>query len=786
MSTPTDTRPTPPAVAAGTDESPPRPTPSGRAAGTYAGRLVAWCDPEWLWFLGFALLPAVLGGLIGDRQKASFFFGAAVYAAALKWLGWVVLGRRMAGPRLGVLFPVELFAGLATACVWFYARNAVGALWPASYGLGELGVLPPLLAALHLFGAARKAVALARSGQRWRPTAREVLSRAALYAPFWGGLAVILWRVSGSLNPQTIDPIFHAFAARTYVETGLTQPHPFVGATLPYPSAFGAVNAVAMSLAPLPAAQALNLQHVFWYVAAVFLLAVTPALLVGRWFRALGLVPLVFLVFLPLYALYPDSRYSATPRQLTMALLPAVGVLPVLAPARGGYSFAAAGAVVAVLGILAGAMNPACVPFAAFTVLVALTTFVVRARRALGQHLAKAFALHAGLVGVAALLVLGCDQYYGPRLRHALGRSAAPPPVASDAGPEGGGLAPLAPPSPQPEVGFSLAAGLRALAPVKVLGLAENATLTRGGRNEEVLGWTGHWPYQGLPGFGLAAAAVLAGLVVARRRRGQALPAGVALLTLFALGCGLTWLACKAATLFMIGGLISAGAEPEILRVYLGFMLLRWDLVLLFAVLCAAGLSLHLLAEKARPGRRLLLPLAGVLAGLLLATGIGSGRWPRAGEPVLSPEPMYVVTADDLTLVDWCDKHLPRERGLIGMAAGVGRTGVNREEEHVTGVGGVSAFLLRGKQGNYCFTVRSLEGARWYDGYSRHVRDNFDPGWCLENGVRYFYVSPVGRRINPGIDRAIETGRLRELHAAGESGVYEVVGEGVRSGTGVR
>src|SRR5579884_1464678 len=284
-----------------------------------AAWLAAVTDPEWPLFAAVLLAPAAACLALGDARRASFFFAAAVYAAVLKWLGWAVLGRLSPAQPRFLLFPAELFAGLAVACAWFYVRNALGFLWPSAYGLGELAILAPVLTVMHLYAATRGLAAWRWPGQGWRPLAALALTRLAVYAPFCGVLTVILWRVSASLNPQTIDPIFHACVGRAYVETGLVRPHPLFG-TLHYPSGFGAVNAVAMSLAPLSAAQAVNLQHVLWQVTALYLLVATVLLLARRRPGAAGLLPVGFLLVVPLYSLHPDNCYSGTPRQMAVAL----------------------------------------------------------------------------------------------------------------------------------------------------------------------------------------------------------------------------------------------------------------------------------------------------------------------------------------------------------------------------------------------------------------------------------------------------------------------------------
>jgi hypothetical protein len=740
------------------------PAPARSAAeGVLWGRL---CDPEWLWFLGFGLLPAALCAGIGDLQRASFFFGATVYASVLKWLGHLLLGRFIPSPRPDILFPIELFTGLAVASVWFYLRNVVGGVWPASYSLRELAVLAPLLAGVHILAAVWR---FPNDARAWGRVVRDLLIRAAVYVPFWGAIAVALWQVSGSLNPQTIDPIFHAFAARTYVETGLTQPSPFLNRTLGYPSGFGAINAVTMAMAPLTAAQTVNLQHVLWHITALFLLAVTPALLVGRWFRLLALAPLAFLVPLPLYALYPDDCYSGTPRQMAVALLPAGCVLALLAPARSRWSLVPACAVIAVLAGLTAAMNPACVPFAGLVLLVSLTILAVRAYRTPGQSLIRTVLVQTGLIALAALLILDGDPYYGRRLRRVLRPTSAPAATARDAD--------VAADTPARVSGLGLSpmAGLRSISPLKVLRLADNATMTHGGNNEKVIGWTRYWQYAGLPALGLAAAALLAALVFSRQWQGAVLPRGVVSLAWFAAGCGLIWVLGKVTMLVLIGAITGTGVEAELLRIYLGFLLLRWDVLLLFAVLCPVGLALHLLGRSARPGLRLL-PLGGLILVVVLLAGFTVGGWPRAGGSIVRLETVYLTTPNDVALVEWCNNNLPPEKGQIGMAADVGQAGPHRTERFITGVGGMPAFLLYGKYGNYRFTLSSLGEGRWYRGYRDHVQHTFDSDWCLQYGIRYFYVSPIGRRFNPALVEAIDRKQLLPVHAEGDSELYEVVG----------
>ena len=82
-----------------------------------------------------------------------------------------------------------------------------------------------------------------------------------------------------------------------------------------------------------------------------------------------------------------------------------------------------------------------------------------------------------------------------------------------------------------------------------------------------------------------------------------------------------------------------------------------------------------------------------------MTAGIVSGDWPPAGTLVLRSSSLHVVTPDDLTLVEWCDENLPRDRGLIGMAAGVYHAGSHRAEKHVVGLGGAWPFRCTASKG---------------------------------------------------------------------------------------
>jgi len=304
----------------------------------------------------------------------------------------------------------------------------------------------------------------------------------------------------------------------------------------------------------------------------------------------------------------------------------------------------------------------------------------------------------------------------------------------------------------------------------RVFLLAPNETASRA--HEESRIWAEREPYTAFPIVALATAAAALGLVLRDRRGGRVLPAGTPALIGFLLGSTAVWLIGKIVFLSLNGLTLGARWEAQMLRAYIGFLLLRWELLVLFAIACAAGLILFLFAERLRSVPRLLVRVAFVLV-FLVPHAPGLLTWPPCGDVVLRPGTTFDTTPNDLALVAWCNEHIPPEKGRIGMAAGMMRAGLRNEEDHFFGLRGMPAFLLDGKWGNYCFTLRSLEKTDPAD-YRVHVRDEFDAAWCLQNDVRYFYATPLGMDANPGIRRAAEDGSLKQKIQFGDSVLYEV------------
>jgi hypothetical protein len=752
MTTPAHTRP---AEGAGS------PLPGLPRLGRAATALAAVADPEWPLLLAVMLVPAGLALVAGERQKASFFLGTAVYVAALKWLGWAVFGRRTTARPRYLLFPAELFAGLAIACAWFYLRNLVARLWPASYGLGELAWLFPALLVLHV------AALLFRARSLIAPGCLAALGeRLALYAPFAVVLTAALWSVSAVLGVQGTDAMVYTFQARIYRTEGIDFAVPPTHLAISYPSGFGAINATAAALAPLTVLQAFHLQHVLLCVAALFLVTTTVAALAGRPLPLLHSLPVPFLFLFPLYALHPDVLYPGVPKQAGPPLCAAVCLLPLLAPVGGRTTFFLAASVVGILAVLAAALNPACVPYALVASVVAGAVLLVRGRAHLRLPFWQTAAGLAGIGVVAAGLVFGCDLYYRSLVRGVLGQNADSGPIS----------VPATEPTALPPR-FSPLQGARGLASVNPIALSPLETTTDlvWLPAERLMGWDRRWPAQTLPVAALALTLLaLAGLVP---RQGRAATFRDPLVRLL-LAVLVMWLGLKYALTFGIAGL---SRVPEhylagLLSVYLRYLLLRCEFLLLFALVGTAGARLFLTLERhqANQARRAAIVVAAA-CWLLPALGLAAG-FAVSGFAVIPTTDRFAVTEDDLRLAAWLGDNVPPEKGVVGLAAEPFTAGRDGVEHHMVALGGGHALPLYGRHYNFRFVLGELEGDNGA-AYRRHVRDRLDVSWCLENGVRYFYVTPKGLagRKNPGLERAIADGHLRPVVRFGESVLYEVM-----------
>jgi hypothetical protein len=721
------------------------------------------------------MVPVVLFGVVGLRTSASFFLGVAVYLGVLKWVGWILLTRRSERPAVAIpSFPIELMGGLAAVCAWFYVRNLVAGQWHLGYGLGELSALAILVIAGHLAATCWRIVRFP-----WRDSAaraefgRTLLRRTAWTAPVCFLLTVSLLSISMSLSVQSSDPIFHAYTARWFYSDGVFGTVESNGPGLAYPTGYGAMNATALALSPLNVVQSINAQHVVWLCVALYLIATTVAARAVRPLAWLPWLPVAFAAIFPIYALFPDVCYEGTPRQVAPALLAGVCLMPLLVRPATRARLCVIIAVETVLSALIAALNPACIPFAAAALLFAL---IVHGWRSAQDFKKSALALIPAmlvLIALLGILVIICDPYYLGMLK----RYRKPAPVESAA------LAladertdvPTAPEWHEP-TGFSRERALAASASVRPWELTPVATMVPLAPEHKPLL---RWPYGVVQRIVLAVSFLLGGLalvpVVLRRPAASTARPFAPLL----IGTLCLWLLAKYLFSALAAGVMGDGAEAELFRTYVRFLLLRCELLMLFTMLAsgAAACYLFVTALALRPVVRMTILLPGLVAlgSLVLVAGqtLTSGRFliPRCES--------FAITEEDRRLVDWIDANIPPTRGKVALAATTFHSGHGWDEHHLYPAGGAVAPVFYSRQRNYRFAIPGTEGEAGYQDYLAHFQKHFDAEWCLANEIHFVYVTRLGLEQNPGLAQAVKEGKeLRPLRQEGTSVVYEVVKEG--------
>jgi hypothetical protein len=827
-----------------------------------------WCDPQWLPFMAFAFGPAALCLALGEWQKAKFFGGAAIYLGVLKWLGWVVLGRRRFPADRHPLFPAEIFCGLAVACAWFYARNLVGWLWPASYSLRELGWLAPLVGAVHVVSGLA-GIEMRRRCQREPISWLGVLDRAAMYVPFWFILTLALWDIAASLNVQATDAITHAFQAKVYLQKGMFFSHFNGDRPFNYPSSLASINAITASIAPLTVVQAVNLQHVVMLVLALFLITGGIAERARRPLPCIQSMPLAFLSFFPLYALYPNYFYEGLGRQTAPALFAAICFVPAVAPAADVRSFYRLLGVVAMLSVLGLVMNPACFPFAMLGGMVALGVSWGRGKREFGQSAYRVTGALTLFTALVLALVLSCDGYYRGLLTNRGQRTPVAPLNAvgkAEGGTNGRWMDP--PPQPSPTQGegvafptrgrgdrttspargqgvFSVEEAIRLAGSVRPLQVGSPTLEKRATETPDAGDWSNQKARHVLPWAALSLA-ILAGAATGVGAGSKA--SGNRPLLRMVLTCMVIWLALQYGATFLAGGIVPSTSRSSMLRGYIIYLSIRCQLLVGFTAVLAAAVALYLqvlagarrlllegsaagaalpLALFAQSGAidndswiqwlpsidyrsvqqaELLLLLVVFACGLFViyqtAAGVRRGASLRNSLPVAGGVLLYLcpfavvlfnpttggmvtlrphlngdekITSEDLRLVDWVDSNITPKKGLIGLSPWPFEGPFGREDRFMHPFGAAQALLLYGKEYNLCFCQQDPSRRQGYDDYAEHVQVAFDADWCLENNIRYFYVSHGSILVSPGLGQAIEQGRLKLLRQRGACGVYEVV-----------
>jgi hypothetical protein len=277
----------------------------------------------------------------------------------------------------------------------------------------------------------------------------------------------------------------------------------------------------------------------------------------------------------------------------------------------------------------------------------------------------------------------------------------------------------------------------------------------------------------------LAACAVgasLAFLWALFRNPGLPVRRGLAWLALS--GAGL-WLGLKFGIGFMTGGMSREWWDTWQLARYLAFLHVRVEILLVFAVGLSGVLfaltTLHALGGARATG-------CGVLGFALLASLTAPNDLARLATPLsrgLVVDPAAEqgrISRDDLDLVAWMDGHLPREKGLVGLACVVGwPLDPKASDLLICPYGGAQAVLHYARHENWCFYMHELARPFGFFDYVERIRDDFDARWCLDQGIRYFYVSRNALAFNSGLSEAIRNGTLVPLRESGDSTLYQIL-----------
>ncbi|MEI6233389.1 MAG: hypothetical protein WCT04_10070 [Planctomycetota bacterium] len=711
---------------------------------TLTSALLLCADPTWLAFALVISLPAlfnlacIVAGHASSRvvriDQFYFFAGMAIYISVLKWLGWNMLSRHLPADTKRfhhLLFPAEIFCGLALVVAWFYVRNFIAFFWPASFGIVELSALKYAALALHI---------IAVFATRRIPTRITLLENAPavfMYTLFALCLFLAFRDVSSALHVQSSDPLCHAFLARMYLQTGtFNNGNPAI-----YTTGFGAINAVAVTLAPLTFVQAIALQHIVLTLATLSCVTGSIAFALRRNLPLLhaGIIP--FLCLFPLYNLRPWDHYEGTPRQAAPALLAALCILPTLYSTLSRAPFFFIQFSVAMLAWLCVALNPVCAPFVLILTPLSLAVFCFQTRRA-SQSLLRTIVTYFVFVVIIGTVVLACDPYYS---RLISSRHNVRPDVAGQTR------------ASQP-ISFSVTEGAKQIASTPLL--AFNVSIEEPFDLFPPLRW--------LPAAAalFAVAAFTLSRLISKSTTARPLQVGLA-------AAFIAWIALTSGTAFIIGGLApnTQSWDCQTLQTYMGLLLLRTQLVALFFILAASStlLVVTLDAVSVRTKQIVLAAATCTVAAIFPFERVYDLR--RSAVTVANTGRLGSVTHDDIKLVAWVDEHLARESGLLALGCTAYHIG---PEKHLYPYGGSQAVILYGRLTNICFFSCDPSQKFGFDEYMAHVENGFDAQWFLDHSIRWFYIKGDIRAFDPALDNAIKSGALRPLQTIGDSCIYEI------------
>jgi hypothetical protein len=222
------------------------------------------------------------------------------------------------------------------------------------------------------------------------------------------------------------------------------------------------------------------------------------------------------------------------------------------------------------------------------------------------------------------------------------------------------------------------------------------------------------------------------------------------------------------------GGLAPSSASWDllVLRIYVALVLLRMQIVLLYFMLVAGAALIYVAMDRlTRPARCAALACAAAVGAMVLPIGV-MRDFRKSGFTIAVSPFNGSITHGDLALVEWADCNLARTPGLLGLGGTAYRVG---PEKHLYPFSGAHAVVLFGSRTISCFLRANPRSQFGFDVFLGHVESGFDTRWCLDHGIRWFYIQDELLSISRSLDQAVKDGALEAIQTRGESSIYKVV-----------
>jgi hypothetical protein len=701
------------------------------------------CDPDLPCLFIALLIPVILTGIAGKNIQAHFYFGTAVYVITLKWIGWLVLGRdKESSPYT---YPLHIFTGLGIILCWFYLRNAIGKFIPLTYGVWEIKLLPLGIICIHLFVLIR--------GLLNKPKFDLLIAikRIIPFFPYVMLLHIVLKHMAKLLNTASTDPLVQSFLAHAYLQDGVfTKTISYgEGEGLIYPSSFAAINAITSAISTLSASQAVNLQHPFILITALYLVTSFIGKHMGRSSFLLLLLPFLFLWCFPVHNLYPTLNYEGTPRQASIGLFIAITFMPLYQSTLSRATYIILVSASSILTVIIIGLNPSCIPFAAAFLALGIVIDVAVQNQLSGRY----FLRRVAVSGFALIFMLTIFLSVDPYLKRTFFPSDQP--VQNK----------------EQSVNFSLQQSVSHLREIKPLQVSTDVPhQTRFNIDVLVL--------IAILQFALCILLYkfrLPHIEEGKGKQARAFCAITAIIILFLI-------LLKYTVALITAGVSTSGWYSVLLKNYLLFNLTRSELVLWYTILViSAGAIILCLSSVPKLNKYISLFL--VISGLLLPW-LACRKFDRsslffkekAGIVIASWNTNGLMHQEDVELTRWVNENIKSGAGWIGLGVQTFTVQMpsGNVEQHIYPIDGAQAYFLYSYEYNFCFTLVETGCKAGFNEYVEHVKDRFDAQWLKEKRILYFIISDRSLRNLKGYREAIEKGSIHAIKRFGDTAIYKL------------